>query len=375
MLTPAVGCFVAAVVLTPLVRAIAVRAGFVDRPGGHKQHGRVVALGGGVAILLAIAGPAVIAYALLAHWASDTPPDWLPAALLEHLPGLASRGPQLAAVLAGALVLHVVGLIDDVRPLGPVPKFIAQFAVAGFIAGPMGLRVVELLPVPLSIAATVAWMVVIINAFNFLDNMDGLSAGVAAVAGAILAVASLASGQLFVPALAAAVVGGVAGYLVFNFHPARIFMGDAGSLVIGYLLAVLTILATYYDPDRRLSPFGLLVPVVVLAVPLYDVGSVVIHRLRLGISPFRGDRRHFSHRLVRRGLTVRGAVLTIYLATAATGLPAIVLPRVSWPYAVLLLGQCLCVVAIIAILEHAGPSAVEGASTNPDDSRHNPPKP
>jgi len=97
---------------------------------------------------------------------------------------------------------------------------------------------------------------------------------------------------------------------------------------------------------------GLLVPVVVLAIPLYDVGSVVVQRIRLGISPLRGDRRHFSHRLVKRGMTPRGAVLTIYLATAATGLPAIVLPRVGWLHGALLLAQCLCVVAIIAILEH-----------------------
>jgi len=129
-------------------------------------------------------------------------------------------------------------------------------------------------------------------------------------------------------------------------------MGDAGSLVIGYLLSVVTILTTYYDPGMQLKPLGMIVPLLVLAVPLYDVTSVVILRSRLGESPFKGDRRHFSHRLVRRGLSPRGAVLTIYLATAATGLPAIALARVDWTTAILLLVQCACVVAMIAILEH-----------------------
>jgi len=146
--------------------------------------------------------------------------------------------------------------------------------------------------------------------------------------------------------------GALCGFLLFNFHPARIFMGDAGSLVVGYTLGVLTVLTTYYDPAQGLTPLGVVVPLVVLAVPLYDMISVVIHRVRLGLSPLRGDRRHFSHRLVAKGMSTRGAVLTIYLATAATGLSAVVLPRVDWPSAALLLGQCLCVVVMIAVLEH-----------------------
>jgi UDP-GlcNAc:undecaprenyl-phosphate GlcNAc-1-phosphate transferase len=201
---------------------------------------------------------------------------------------------------------------------------------------------------------TVLWIVLITNAFNFLDNMDGLSAGVAAIAAGIFAVASMSAGQVFVPIMAWVLVGALLGFLVFNFSPATIFMGDAGSLVVGYLLSVLTILTTFYDSARNLTPLGIIVPMVVLAVPLYDVTSVVIHRIRAGESPFKGDWRHFSHRLVKRGMTQRGAVLTIYLATAATALPAIALPRVDWMIAILLLAQCLCVVVMIAVLEHTG---------------------
>lgn len=337
---------------TYLVRGWAGRRDWVDCPAGHKQHARPIALGGGIALMIAIFGPVLLGLAVVALLPRDPMPAWLPEVLRVHLPGILSKWQVVVGLTAGALVLHIVGLIDDRRPLGPGIKFAAQFAVAGFIAGPMGIRAAEALPAPASIALTMLWIVLITNAFNFLDNMDGLSAGVAAIAAVIFATASMGAGQVFVPVLAWVMVGALAGFLCFNFAPASIFMGDAGSLVVGYLLSVLTILATYHDPGQGLSPLGMLVPVVVLAIPLYDVGSVVIQRLRLGISPLRGDRRHFSHRLVKRGMTPRGAVLTIYLATAATGLPAIVLPRVDWLRASLLLVQCLCVVAIIAILEH-----------------------
>jgi UDP-GlcNAc:undecaprenyl-phosphate GlcNAc-1-phosphate transferase len=124
-------------------------------------------------------------------------------------------------------------------------------------------------------------------------------------------------------------------------------------MFIGFLLAVLTILTTFHDPAQGLQPFGVLVPPVVLAVPLYDVFSVCWHRWRAGSDLFRGDRRHFSHRLVRRGMSVPVAVLTIYLATATTAMSALLLPHATWPIALVVFAQCVCVVLIIALLEHA----------------------
>ena len=347
-----VGPLIVSLAVTYVVRAWARRSGFVDHPSGHKKHGAPVALGGGIALVVSICGPilagTVVAWAL--H--GETPPAWLPDLVKMHLDGIASKLPVVVAIMAGAVVLHIVGLVDDRKALGPWPKLAAQFAVALFTAWPMGIRAIEVLPAPISIGITVLWIVLITNAFNFLDNMDGLSAGVAVIAAGIFAVASMSAGQIFVPVMAWVMVGGLLGFLVFNFSPATIFMGDSGSLVLGYLMSVLMILTTFYDPAQNLTPLGVIVPVVVLAVPLYDVASVVLHRIRVGESPFRGDWRHFSHRLVRRGMTQHGAVLTIYLATAATGLPAIILPRVDWISASLLLVQCLCVVTMIAILEH-----------------------
>lgn len=336
---------------TRLMLGLSTRVGFVDRPGAHKAHGREVPLGGGVAITSAVVVP--IALGSLLVWLHHKGTITLPApeSFRAHLSGMAERVPSLLKIVGCALFLMVVGVIDDHRPLPPLPKFAAQFAAAIVTAWPLGVRMAEALPAPLSIALTVLWIVVITNAFNFLDNMDGLSAGVGAIASIVFAVAALRAGQVFVPMIALTLGGALLGFLVFNFAPARIFMGDAGSLVIGYLMSVVTILTTYYEPGRAMTPLALIVPLLVLAVPLYDVCSVVVIRLRAGDSPFRGDRRHFSHRLKRRGLSTRGAVLTIYLATAATGLPAIALPRADWFASALILLQCVCVVTIIAILE------------------------
>lgn len=356
------GSFLVSALGTRLVRSWAMRHGFVDRPSGHKQHERIVALGGGIAILTGVVVPLLVGVATI-RCLGPTLPGWLPAMVLQHAPGIASKLPTVLTLIAALIALHVLGLIDDRRPMGPASKFAVQLVVAVIIAGPVGVRAAEFLPVPLSVAATVFWLVLITNAFNFLDNMDGLSAGVAAVAAAIFALASMRSGQIFVPTLAWLVVGACAGFLLYNFSPATIFMGDAGSLPLGFLMGLLTILTTYYDPAKHLSPVGVAVPLLVLAVPLYDVLSVVIHRRLAGESPLRGDRRHFSHRLVRRGLTTRGAVLTIYLATASTGLPAVLLPTVEWPMAILLIVQCLTGVGIIAILEHVRPDSTPRPSS------------
>jgi UDP-GlcNAc:undecaprenyl-phosphate GlcNAc-1-phosphate transferase len=336
---------------TGAVRRWAIRTGFVDRPGGRKGHDRLVALGGGIAIVWAVVVPVVCGLLLILLIDDGTLSRLLPQAVAPHFDGVRAKAPSAIAVMAGAVVLHVLGLVDDRRALGPWVKLTVQGAVALAMSLGVGIRLLEMLgPVP-AVVLSAVWIVAITNAFNFLDNMDGLCAGVAVIAGAILAGAAVFAGQLFVPVLALVFVGAVGGFLAHNFPPASIFMGDAGSLPIGFLLAILTILTTFYDPDAGTTPFGVLVPLVVLAVPLYDSASVVLIRLRSGQSILSGDRRHFSHRLLRRGLGTRAAVLTIYLATAATGLAAVLLPMASWPLAVLVLTQTSCVVGMIAVLE------------------------
>jgi UDP-GlcNAc:undecaprenyl-phosphate GlcNAc-1-phosphate transferase len=189
-----------------------------------------------------------------------------------------------------------------------------------------------------------------------LDNMDGLSAGVAAIAATLLAVvmlltpeASSGQPQLFIAGFLFLLVGALVGFLVHNRPPARLFMGDAGSYFVGFCLAVMTILATF--SDSGLPRHAILAPLCVLAIPLYDTVSVVWIRLRQGRSPFEADTSHFSHRLVALGLSKTQAVLTIYLATAACGLGAVLLHQVDFGGAIVVLLIIACLLSVVAILE------------------------
>ncbi len=348
-----------ALIVTPLVGRWATRRGWVDHPHGHeshKTHHVPTPLGGGIAILLAIVVPmgCLLLAATLATREAMEGPGWMEtvAPLWQAWAGGAvQKMPQALAIIGGGIMLHLVGLLDDRRPLTARAKLIVQCAVALVLTAGFGIRSGEALGAIPAILLTSLWIVALTNAFNFLDNMDGLTAGVAALSGFVLAVSSLLVGQVFVPCLLLLIVGAALGFLWHNFPPASIFMGDAGSLVLGYFLAVSAVLTTYYDPELQRTPFGVLVPLVVFAVPLYDMGSVVINRFRRGVSIFASDRHHFSHRLVRLGMSRRLAVLTIYLATAATALPAMLLPYTNWAGATVIVAQCACVLALIAILE------------------------
>jgi UDP-GlcNAc:undecaprenyl-phosphate GlcNAc-1-phosphate transferase len=183
--------------------------------------------------------------------------------------------------------------------------------------------------------------------------MDGLAAGVAIVVSGALLAASIGIGQLFVPAWLCLLLGALAGFMLFNFPPASVYLGDAGSLVIGYLLGVVSCLTTYVQPGQTYYAYGIFVPVVLMAVPLYDMVSVVALRLRDRRNPMVGDRRHFSHRLLRRGMSVRKAMLTIWLCTAATAVSAVLLTMVTAFGAVMIFLQTGLVVLVLAVLESA----------------------
>jgi UDP-GlcNAc:undecaprenyl-phosphate/decaprenyl-phosphate GlcNAc-1-phosphate transferase len=203
---------------------------------------------------------------------------------------------------------------------------------------------------------TVIWIVAITNAFNMLDNMDGLSAGVAAIAGIILGIVAIQSGQFFIAAILAPLVGALLGFLVFNYPPASIYMGDAGSLFIGFILSVISVLVTFNEGSGSFRPVVL--PLLVFCVPIYDVFSVILLRLREGRRPWHGDRRHFSHRLVALGLSDRIAVLAIHLLTLGIGLSAILLYLIRDPVVELItILQALVILGVIVILEHTRPNS------------------
>jgi len=255
-------------------------------------------------------------------------------------------------MLLGIFILFVLGLWDDIKHLGPFFKLAVQFAIAMTAAAFAEIRVEFFIENKIITSALSAvWIVLIINAFNFLDNMDGLSAGIAAIAGSILFTAAAISGQVFVGGLALVFIGTLLGFLVFNFPPAKIFMGDAGSLVVGFFVAMLTLRTTYYHQAQSGRWYPVLLPLVVMAVPLYDFISVTLLRISQGKSPFVGDTQHFSHRLKKHGLTDTQTVLTLYLATLCTGLSATFLYQVNLAGAILIFTQTFMILAIIAIFE------------------------
>ena len=352
VLSFAVACAVS-LVLVGLARRAFLRIGFVDHPGPRKIHAAAMPFGGGTGVLAAVILTVGAAVALVA-FRDRLPVEPLPGAdlLRLHAGGVLSRAGMLLGLLAAAALLFAVGLVDDRRRLSPWPKLAVQCAAAAFVVWGLGIQATFFVPVPwLGQVVTFLWIVAVTNAFNFLDNMDGLSAGIAAIVLAVLAAVTAAAGQVFVPVLAAVLAGSLVGFLAYNFPPASVFLGDAGSLVVGFLIAVLAVQGEYYRPDAGRSLFSPFLPLVLLAVPLYDLASVTLIRLARGKSPFVGDTNHFSHRLVAIGLSRRAAVLTIYLATLTTSLGAVMLRRANTLEAVLVFAQTLAILAVIAVFE------------------------
>lgn len=338
--------------LTAGAKRLAPRLGLLAYPQADRYHRSVIPLGGGIAIFgtlaIFIVAAAGVVRLLVAPGHLGQMADRLNIVPADFL----RRCDELAVVLICAAILFVVGLWDDKRPLGPFVKLVVQCLVALLAATAAEIRVEFFIHNRIITSAISAlWIVVIINSFNFLDNMDGASAGIAAIAGAILFVAAAFNGQVFVGGLAIVFVGTLLGFLAFNFPPASIFMGDAGSLVVGFFVALLTLRTTYYQQDQSGPWYPVLMPLVVMAVPLYDLTSVTLLRLRQGKSPFVGDTQHFSHRLRRRGLTDTQTVLMLYLATLCCGLGATFLYQVNLVGAVLIFAQTFLILAIIAIFE------------------------
>ncbi len=342
---------------TSLMRRLAPRFGLVDRPmSGHKSHETPTPLGGGVGIWLGVVLP-VAAVCLLVFWLNRLPtlPVWLPDQLAVHLDGIPFRATQLWSLIAGGTLLMVMGLMDDSCNLPWLPRLIVQFLVACALVA-SGVKATVFVPYPwVGYVISVVWMLVLMNAFNFLDNMDGLSSGIAMIASAMFAIVMLTATsepRWLVGGMLLILTGALLGFWCHNKPPAKIFMGDAGSYFIGLLLASMTLLGTYYEYDTSLGRHVILAPLCILAVPLYDFGSVIVIRLRQGRSPFHPDRNHFSHRLVQQGFSRKYAVLTIYLATLTTGAGTLLLYQVSgWHGAFLVIAQVACILGIVAILE------------------------
>ncbi len=281
----------AAAALTPAAARWARRRDVVDHPGSYKAHPAPTPLLGGVAIYLALAAGAAAGAAFGA-----------------------APGRLLAATAAGATIIFVLGLVDDLKDLPVGPRLLVQLGAAALPVA-AGAATTSAVPPWLSISLSLLWIAGITNAFNLLDNMDGLAAGLGSMTALAIAVLALASGRTLDP-LMPALAGACLGFLRYNFPPARVFMGDCGSLQVGFVLATAALPLAL----GRGRPGDALAVAAVFLLPLLDTSLVTVSRLRRGKNPLRAPGRdHLSHRLAGLGLSTRTTILSLYVAAAAAG--------------------------------------------------------
>ena len=312
------------------MRRIAIATDVVDKPNtAHKSHKQPVPYLGGVAIIIGII---IISYStsLVSNFTVDI--FWL-----------------ATSVLAPALILGLIGLWDDMKNLPPLPRFVAQTIAGVFTAvmliatestgNPTGSEIFDTI-------ITIVWVVGICNSINFFDNLDGGAAGTVAVSSIALAILALNGDQYLIAALATVTAGATLGFLIWNKSPARIYMGDAGALFLGVLLATLTI---RLDPNTQTQIGSYLTPVFLLAVPILDTTVAVVSRIRRNVSPFQGGQDHLSHRLIRRGSSRKQAAFVLWGLSSLFALMSIVTPylELNWEVIIIFLG---CLIWITAFL-------------------------
>lgn len=297
-------------VLTPVMRKIAIATDVVDRPNSsHKSHKQPVPYLGGVAIII---GVITVSYSASLFSQFTTSTFWL-----------------ATSVLGPALLLGLIGLLDDIRNLPPLPRFIAQTFAGVFtasiliitdnIGNPTGSSIFDSI-------ITVVWIVGICNSINFFDNLDGGAAGTVAISSIALAYLALNGDQYLIAALSVVTAGSTLGFLVWNKSPAKIYMGDAGALFLGVLLATLTV---RFEPTAQSQLGSFLIPVLLLAIPILDTTVAVLSRIRRHLSPFQGGQDHLSHRLIRSGLTRKTSAIVLWSLSGLFAGVSVLLPNLS----------------------------------------------
>lgn len=342
--------FALSLLFVPITKRLAFRLQMIDYPDGRKAHQQPRPLLGGLAFYFAFT---VALFTQVIGYYFFQKHSWFAARfafLTEQSQHFLALLPKLLAIWGGSTLMTVLGFVDDRRGVGfsYKVKFVTQIFAASLLVI-AGIKT-DFVPFPfLNGVITIAWVVGITNAFNLLDNMDGLSAGVATIAALIFFVITIAQGQVFSAMIFALFIGAVSGFLVHNFHPAKIFMGDTGSLFIGYLLATLSLTSSYVVP-ASVNLLPVISPLLILSLPIFDTLSVMFIRHRENRPLFIGDRRHFSHRLVELGMSQRGTVIFIYLIALSIGAAAALLPYLPLWGQLLVLLQTVAIYTMIAIL-------------------------
>ena len=305
-----IAAFIASILLTPLVKRLAFRIGAVDAPNYRKVHARIMPRLGGLAIFLAF----LIGIAMLYPF------------LIGVLPWHTSEY-SLLAIIIGACIIVATGVIDDMREISAKAKMLGQLAAALIVIFVGGIQIDEVnLPFVgeldfglLSIPLTILWIIGITNAINLIDGLDGLAAGVSTIALITLAVMAFNMDNMFVLAIAAILAAASSGFLFYNFHPAKIFMGDTGALFLGFMISVLALLGF-----KNVTFVSLIIPIIILGVPISDTFFAIVRRVRMKKKWSDPDKSHLHHRLLDMGFTHRQTVLLIYGIAIMFGLAAVI---------------------------------------------------
>ncbi len=311
--------------LTPLVKCFAIKVGAVDAPDARKVHTGLVPRLGGLAIFIGYM------ISLLYSVGMDT---------------------QIQLLTVGSCILVGVGIWDDIKQIGPKTKLLGQIIAAAvvvfggvniaYLSNPWGD--ILLLPPWISVPFTIFWIVSFTNMVNLIDGLDGLAAGISLIACMAIFVVALSNGQLETATIAIALAGAILAFLKYNFNPAKIFMGDTGSMLLGYTLGVISVIGLV----KTAATIALIVPVVALGVPILDTAFAIIRRYMNGRPVFKPDKGHLHHRLLAMGLSQKQAVLLMYAVTAYFGVLAIVMAELSFIVGVALMTVSLLVVIYLA---------------------------
>lgn len=325
-----IAAFVASILLTPLVKRLAFKIGAVDAPNYRKVHARIMPRLGGLAIFLSF----LIAVAI-----------FQPILIINE-----NGSNFLLAIIIGACIIVATGVVDDMREISAKAKLVGQLIAALIVIFVGGIQI-EMITLPfvgelnfglLSIPLTIIWIVGITNAINLIDGLDGLAAGVSTIALITLAVMAIIMNNMFVLAIAAILAAATIGFLFYNFHPAKIFMGDTGALFLGFMISVLALLGF-----KNVTVVSLIIPVIILGVPISDTFFAIVRRVRMKKKWSDPDKSHLHHRLLDMGFTHRQTVLIIYGIAIMFGLAAVIFSMAKVWGAILLVAVILTAIEIL----------------------------
>ena len=309
-----------ALILTPAVIAFARRTGALDKPDARKVHERPIPRIGGIGIYAAFMVSILVQLLFV-----DLTPEYMM---------------SLIGLMVGGTIIVAIGIIDDYCDLPAKVKLLGQIIAAAVVVIGFDVRI-DVITDPLgdyiyleflAIPATIFWIVGLTNTVNLIDGLDGLAAGVATIASVTICLVALQQGYALVAVLTAALAGAAIGFLFYNFNPAKIFMGDTGSMFLGFMLAGISVIGAV----KSAATIALIVPILALGLPIMDTTFAIVRRYRGGVPIFKPDKGHLHHRLLDLGFTQRQAVLLMYIISALLGLSAVALTEVSGGIALLI---------------------------------------